>query len=112
MSHYKSNIRDIEFNLFEVLGRDQVLGHGPFEEVDVETAKSILGEDLARGLAIHLGERPGAQDLVPAQDLEEVELDVAEVALVVAHVPTCSHRCGPSGFRTPCPEYGYSSVTS
>ena len=44
MSHYKSNIRDIEFNLFEVLGRDEVLGHGPFEEVDVETAKSILGE--------------------------------------------------------------------
>ena len=26
MSHYKSNIRDIEFNLFEVLGRDEVLG--------------------------------------------------------------------------------------
>jgi alkylation response protein AidB-like acyl-CoA dehydrogenase len=44
VSHYKSNIRDIEFNLFEVLGRDQVLGTGPFEEVDVDTAKSILGE--------------------------------------------------------------------
>ncbi len=29
MSHYKSNIRDIEFNLFEVFGRDEVLGHGP-----------------------------------------------------------------------------------
>jgi alkylation response protein AidB-like acyl-CoA dehydrogenase len=44
VSHYKSNIRDIEFNLFEVLGRDEVLGNGPFEEVDVETAKSILAE--------------------------------------------------------------------
>ncbi len=44
MSHYKSNIRDIEFNLFEVFGRDQVLGTGPFEEVDVDTAKSILSE--------------------------------------------------------------------
>jgi len=44
VSHYKSNIRDIEFNLFEVLGRDQVLGTGPFEEVDVDTAKSILAE--------------------------------------------------------------------
>ena len=44
MSHYKSNIRDIEFNLFEVLGRDEVLGKGAFEEVDVETAKSILAE--------------------------------------------------------------------
>jgi alkylation response protein AidB-like acyl-CoA dehydrogenase len=44
VSHYKSNIRDIEFNLFEVLGRDEVLGKGAFEEVDVETAKSILAE--------------------------------------------------------------------
>ncbi len=44
MSHYKSNLRDIEFNLFEVLGRDQVLGSGPFEDVDGETARSILAE--------------------------------------------------------------------
>ncbi|WP_310961935.1 acyl-CoA dehydrogenase [Nocardioides terrisoli] len=44
MSHYKSNIRDIEFNLFEVLGRGEVLGTGPFEEIDVETARSILSE--------------------------------------------------------------------
>ena len=32
MSHYKSNLRDIEFNLFEVLGRDEILGTGPFAE--------------------------------------------------------------------------------
>ncbi|HET7352211.1 MAG TPA: acyl-CoA dehydrogenase [Marmoricola sp.] len=44
MSHYKSNIRDIEFNLFEVLGRDEVLGQGPFEAIDGETARSILSE--------------------------------------------------------------------
>ncbi len=44
MSHYKSNIRDIEFNLFEVLGRDEILGKGLFEEIDTDTAKSILGE--------------------------------------------------------------------
>ena len=44
MSHFKSNIRDIEFNLFEVLRRDEVLGRGPFEDVDVETARSILSE--------------------------------------------------------------------
>ena len=44
MSHYKSNLRDIEFNLFEVLGRDDVLGTGPFAEVDGETARSILNE--------------------------------------------------------------------
>jgi alkylation response protein AidB-like acyl-CoA dehydrogenase len=44
VSHYKTNLRDIEFNLFEVLGRDQVLGTGPFAEIDGETARSILGE--------------------------------------------------------------------
>ena len=30
MGHYKSNLRDIEFNLFEVLRRQDVLGAGPF----------------------------------------------------------------------------------
>ncbi|AJZ82014.1 acyl-CoA dehydrogenase [Streptomyces antimycoticus] len=44
MGHYKSNLRDIEFNLFEVLGRDTVYGTGPFTEMDVETAKSVLAE--------------------------------------------------------------------
>ncbi|MGZ5410857.1 MAG: acyl-CoA dehydrogenase N-terminal domain-containing protein, partial [Aeromicrobium sp.] len=44
MSHYKSNLRDIEFNLFELLGRDEVLGKGIFEELDVDTARSILAE--------------------------------------------------------------------
>ncbi|ONI68033.1 acyl-CoA dehydrogenase [Kribbella sp. ALI-6-A] len=44
MSHYKSNLRDIEFNLLEVLGRDEVLGHGPYAEMDVDTAREVLSE--------------------------------------------------------------------
>ncbi len=44
MSHYKSNLRDIEFNLFEVLGRDEILGTGPFTEIDSDSARSILAE--------------------------------------------------------------------
>jgi alkylation response protein AidB-like acyl-CoA dehydrogenase len=44
MSHYKSNLRDIEFNLFEVFGRQQILGTGPFAEVDEETARDMLAE--------------------------------------------------------------------
>jgi alkylation response protein AidB-like acyl-CoA dehydrogenase len=44
VSHYKSNMRDIEFNLFEVLGRDEILGSGPFEDVDPDTARTILAE--------------------------------------------------------------------
>jgi alkylation response protein AidB-like acyl-CoA dehydrogenase len=44
MSHYKSNLRDIEFNLFEVFGRQELLGQGPFDEVDEETARDMLAE--------------------------------------------------------------------
>ncbi|WP_456696088.1 acyl-CoA dehydrogenase [Aeromicrobium sp. P5_D10] len=44
MSHYKSNLRDVEFNLFELFGRQDILGTGPFDEVDTDTAKSILVE--------------------------------------------------------------------
>ena len=44
MSHYKSNLRDIEFNLFEVLRRQDVLGLPPYPELDEETARSILAE--------------------------------------------------------------------
>ncbi|MFD3684065.1 acyl-CoA dehydrogenase [Nocardiopsis sp. NPDC058631] len=44
MTHYKSNLRDIEFNLFEVFKRQDVLGEGPFEELDEETARTILAE--------------------------------------------------------------------
>lgn len=44
MSHYKSNLRDIEFNLFEVFGAQDRLGHGPFAEMDVETARHTLIE--------------------------------------------------------------------
>jgi alkylation response protein AidB-like acyl-CoA dehydrogenase len=51
MGHYKSNLRDLEFNLFEVFGRQDVLGTGPFAEMDVDTAKSVLAEvrNLAEG---------------------------------------------------------------
>ncbi|HZY29575.1 MAG TPA: acyl-CoA dehydrogenase [Jiangellaceae bacterium] len=50
MGHYKSNLRDIEFTLFEVLGRGEVLGHGRYADVDVDTARSILAgvDRLAR----------------------------------------------------------------
>jgi alkylation response protein AidB-like acyl-CoA dehydrogenase len=42
MGHYTANLRDIEFNLFEVLGRGEILGHGPYEELDTDTAREML----------------------------------------------------------------------
>ena len=44
MSHYKSNLRDIEFNLFEVLRRQDIMGAEPYEEFDEDTARGILDE--------------------------------------------------------------------
>jgi alkylation response protein AidB-like acyl-CoA dehydrogenase len=44
MGHYKSNLRDIEFNLFEVLGADKNLGQGPFSNLDKDSARDILKE--------------------------------------------------------------------
>jgi alkylation response protein AidB-like acyl-CoA dehydrogenase len=51
MGHYKANLRDLEFNLFELFGRDQILGDGPYADVDVDTAKAVLDEvrNLAEG---------------------------------------------------------------
>jgi alkylation response protein AidB-like acyl-CoA dehydrogenase len=44
MGHFKSNLRDIEFNLFELLRRQELLGSGPFAEMDEDTARGILDE--------------------------------------------------------------------
>jgi hypothetical protein len=44
MGHYKANVRDLEFNLFEVFGRQEILGKGIYADLDEEAAKDILGE--------------------------------------------------------------------
>ncbi|GFG73980.1 acyl-CoA dehydrogenase [Mycobacterium botniense] len=44
MSHYKSNVRDQEFTLFEVLGVDKAFGTGRYSELDVDTAREMLAE--------------------------------------------------------------------
>ncbi len=51
MSHYKSNVRDQVFNLFEVLGLDKALGQGEYSEFDADTVREMLTESarLAEG---------------------------------------------------------------
>jgi alkylation response protein AidB-like acyl-CoA dehydrogenase len=44
MGHYKSNLRDLEFNLFEVFGAEAALGTGPFAQMDEDTARGVLKE--------------------------------------------------------------------
>ncbi|WP_462186449.1 MULTISPECIES: acyl-CoA dehydrogenase [unclassified Frankia] len=60
MGHYRSNLRDIEFNLFEVFGIDRTLGTGPFGEMDAETAREVLAE------LDHLASGPVAESFTDA----------------------------------------------
>jgi len=58
VGHYKSNVRDQVFNLFEVFGLDEALGEGSFSDLDADTATEMLGE-MAR-----LSEGPIADSFV------------------------------------------------
>ncbi len=44
MGHYKANLRDIEFNLFEALALGEVLDSGSVGEIDAATSREILAE--------------------------------------------------------------------
>ncbi|MBM7459370.1 acyl-CoA dehydrogenase [Rhodococcus coprophilus] len=55
MGHYKSNLRDLEFNLFEFLQIQKVLESGAFGDLDEETSRGILSEVKA------LAEGPAAE---------------------------------------------------
>ena len=61
MSHYKANLRDIEFCLFDLLGREKVMGSNPYGEVDRDTSMGML------------------------EEVKEAEFNVTEVCFVMAH---------------------------
>jgi alkylation response protein AidB-like acyl-CoA dehydrogenase len=44
LGHYIANLRDIEFNLFEVLNIGSVLGAGRYRDLDVDTVRTMLDE--------------------------------------------------------------------
>jgi hypothetical protein len=44
LGHYIANARDLEFNLFEVLGLGNVLGSGRYSDLDVDTVRTMLDE--------------------------------------------------------------------
>jgi alkylation response protein AidB-like acyl-CoA dehydrogenase len=60
LGHYIANVRDIEFNLFEVLKLDDVLASGGYGDLDLDTARTMLGE-VAR-----LAEGPVAESFAAA----------------------------------------------
>jgi len=76
VSHYKANIRDIEFNLFEVLGIGALLETGAYGDLDTETARGMLTE------VQRLAEGPVAESFVDA-DRNPISFDAAEHEVVV-----------------------------
>lgn len=69
MSHYQSNVRDIEFNLFHMLRIGELLDAGHYGDLDSATVRTILDE-VAR-----LAEGPIAESYV-AGDREPTVFDV------------------------------------
>ncbi|CAN3126525.1 acyl-CoA dehydrogenase [Mycobacterium sp. smrl_JER01] len=55
MGHYKSNIRDLEFNLFEMFALEKVLASGEFGDLDAPSVREMLQE------AARLAEGPLAE---------------------------------------------------
>ncbi len=60
MGHYIANVRDIEFNLFEVLNLGDVLASGRYGDLDADTVRTMLDE-VAR-----LAEGPVAESFAAA----------------------------------------------
>ncbi|GAA0895106.1 acyl-CoA dehydrogenase [Pseudonocardia zijingensis] len=44
MGHFRSNLRDLEFNLFEVFRVQDRLGDAPFDGIDTDTVRGVLTE--------------------------------------------------------------------
>jgi alkylation response protein AidB-like acyl-CoA dehydrogenase len=60
MGHYKSNVRDLEFNLFEVLSLEKALATGEFGDLDGDSVRQMLVE------ASRLAEGPLAESFAEA----------------------------------------------
>ena len=75
--HYIANVRDLEFNLFEVLRLGEVLDGGGYGELDTDTARTMLDE------VCRLAEGPIAASFADA-DRNPPVFDPAEHCIVVS----------------------------
>ncbi|MFX0579836.1 acyl-CoA dehydrogenase [Nocardia nepalensis] len=76
MGHYKANVRDIEFNLFEVFGLAKLLDTGAYGDLDSDTVREILAE------VKRLAEGPVAESFAAA-DRDPVVYDPATYSISV-----------------------------
>ncbi|WP_239476513.1 acyl-CoA dehydrogenase [Nocardia arizonensis] len=75
-SHYRANVRDIEFNLFEVLELGKLLDTGAYGDLDSDTVREMLAE------VRRLAEGPVAESFAVA-DREPVVYDPATFSISV-----------------------------
>jgi alkylation response protein AidB-like acyl-CoA dehydrogenase len=76
LGHYIANVRDLEFNLFDVLELGAVLGTGRYSDLDEDTVRTILAE------AARLAEGPVAESFAAA-DRNPPVFDPAEHSISV-----------------------------
>jgi alkylation response protein AidB-like acyl-CoA dehydrogenase len=85
MNHYTANLRDIEFCLFDLLGRESILGTSIYKELDRETVMGML-EEIKR-----LSENDLAASFVDA-DRRGVEFDKATGSVTLPESLKKSYR--------------------
>src|SRR5690606_35157296 len=90
-------LADVDAPRRRVVDRRRAVAVGEGRRHLVADESVDLGEDAARGLHVDVGVRTGAEDGVSTEDVEERELDVTDVALVVAHGGSFGR--GPGGRR-------------
>ena len=98
MSHYKANVRDLAFNLFEVLGLEKALASGQFGGLDGRRRPQHAGRGRppGRGSAgrVVRRERPQPADLRPGDALGDAARGVQGIGADVAARRVDAHRPG------------------
>ncbi|MEB3020261.1 acyl-CoA dehydrogenase [[Mycobacterium] crassicus] len=90
MGHYRSNVRDLEFNLFELLGLEEVLAGGAFGDLDADSVRQMLAE------AARLAEGPLAESFA-AGDRSPAAFDQAAHTVTLAEPFKASLRAWQAG---------------
>ena len=95
MSHYKSNVRDQVFNLFEVFGVDKSSAKAHYSDLDADTAREMLTE-MSR-----LAEGPVAESFVEGDRNPPVfDPETHSVTLPESSRSPCARSSKPVGTRS------------
>ena len=107
LGHYIANVRDLEFNILEVLDVGAVLGTGRYSELDVDTVRTILSE------AARLAEGPVVESFAFADcTVSIIEPPVRKGGIAFSSSPRPYSTPIPLGPSILCPENAAKSTPS